>query len=53
MFNRTTLRGLLALAFVFLGLALGACTQANPSYMTGQEEHERHATGMESQVGDM
>ena len=53
MFNTTTLRGILAVVFVLLGLGLGACTQANPSYMTGEEGHERHATGMESQVGDM
>ncbi|NLX13502.1 MAG: hypothetical protein GXY44_07605 [Phycisphaerales bacterium] len=53
MFGKTTLRGILAIAFLFLGLGLGACTQANPSYMTGEESHERHATGMESQVGDL
>lgn len=53
MFSKTTLRGILTIFILFLGLALGACTQARPSYLSGEDGHERHATGIESQVGDM
>ena len=36
-------------------LLIPACvtTEAKPAALTGDEVHERHATGMESQAADM
>jgi len=51
--KRIWIRSILCLSMVVLGLVGMACSQtAEEQSLTGQETHERHATGIESQVGD-
>jgi len=45
-------RGLMVLGLMAVSFLVSACSQtAEPEAMTGQQ-HERHATGVDSQVGD-
>lgn len=51
----STLRKMvLGLLLAVVGL-MAACSnnQASPAQLTGEEPHERHATGIESQARDM
>lgn len=49
MLHRTILKAVVAGLLLLSGLA---CTMAEPQPLTG-DQHERHATGIESQVGDI
>ena len=51
--KRTWVRGLLSLGLLALALLVTACRSApKEQALTGGMEHERHMTGMNSQVGD-
>ena len=47
-------RGLLCLGLLAIAVFASACatTKAHPQALSGGVEHERHATGMDSQVSD-
>ena len=47
-------RGLLCLGLLAVAVFASACatTKAHPQALSGGVEHERHATGMDSQVSD-
>jgi len=47
-------RGLLCLGLLAVAVFASACqtTKAQPQALSGGVEHERHATGMDSQVSD-
>ncbi|HNQ23754.1 MAG TPA: hypothetical protein PKK06_11725 [Phycisphaerae bacterium] len=53
MLKRTWIRGLLSLGLLAMALLVTACaTTPKEQALTGGMEHERHMTGMSSQVGD-
>ncbi len=59
MLKRIILKSVLVGMFVFSLVVIPACSQstAEPAALTGDspaaDSHERHATGMDSQAGDM
>ena len=53
--KKNLIRTCMTLGLMAVALFVSACTngqKAEPEAMTGQQQHERHATGMESQVSD-
>ena len=53
MIKRVLVRIVLFLALAVVGVSATACSQAaDPEGLAGSQTHERHATGIDSQVGD-
>lgn len=52
MVKRFLLTSLWALLLVTAGLNIACSQNTEPAQLTGEEPHERHATGIESQVND-
>ncbi|MCP4590020.1 MAG: hypothetical protein GY842_04700 [bacterium] len=54
MLKRMLAKSLVSLGLMAVAMFASACNgkTAAPEEMTGQAPHERHTTGMESQVGD-
>ncbi|MBN1490143.1 MAG: hypothetical protein JXA69_09515 [Phycisphaerae bacterium] len=51
MLNRTIMKAVLSVLLAIVGVSLSACSNAQESGLTG-DVHERHASGIDSQVGD-
>lgn len=52
MLKRMVVRIVLSLALAVVGLSATACSQSAGEQDLSGQSHERHATGIESQVGD-
>ena len=46
-------RMLVCVSLLIVGIMGTACSSAQEQEFAGQQSHERHATGMDSQAGDL